>query len=100
MKSFLNFLTYSRILLTPIIIYFILNNNFIYAGLIFAYCSISDVADGRIARKFKLVSEHGNYMDPLADKVLMIGTLSALFILKIMPLWACMEKTETSVFCV
>ena len=88
MKSFLNFLTYSRILLTPIIIYLILNNNFISAGLIFAYCSISDVADGRIARKFKLVSEHGNYMDPLADKVLMIGTLSALFILKIMPLWA------------
>ena len=75
MKFFLNFLTYSRILLTPLIIYLILNDNFLYAGIIFAYCSFSDVADGKIARKYDLVSGHGNYMDPLADKVLMIGVL-------------------------
>ena len=81
MKFFLNFLTYSRILLTPLIIYLILNDNFLYAGIIFAYCSFSDVADGKIARKYDLVSGHGNYMDPLADKVLMIGTLSALLVL-------------------
>ena len=88
MKLFLNFLTYSRIVLTPLIIYLILNDSFLLAGLIFGYCSISDVADGKIARKFKLVSEHGNYMDPLADKILMIGTLSALLFLNIIPLWA------------
>ena len=40
------------------------------------------------ARKFKLVSEHGNYMDPLADKVLMIGTLSAFLYLDVIALWA------------
>ena len=83
MKFFLNFLTYSRILLTPLIIYCIVNDNFIYAGIIFAYCSFSDLADGKIARKYDLVSGHGNYMDPLADKVLMIGVLSALFFLDI-----------------
>ena len=87
MKFFLNFLTYSRILLTPLIIYLILNDNFLYAGIIFAYCSFSDVADGKIARKYDLVSGHGNYMDPLADKVLMIGTLSALLVLDIIQLW-------------
>ena len=81
MKFFLNFLTYSRILLTPLIIYLILNDNFLYAGIIFAYCSFSDVVDGKIARKYDLVSSHGNYMDPLADKVLMIGALSALLAL-------------------
>ena len=87
MKFFLNSLTYSRILLTPLIIYFILNDNFLYAGIIFAYCSFSDVADGKIARKYDLVSGHGNYMDPLADKVLMIGTLSALLVLNTIQLW-------------
>ena len=87
MKFFLNFLTYSRILLTPLIIYLILNDNFLYAGTIFAYCSFSDVADGKIARKYDLVSSHGNYIDPLADKVLMIGALSALFVLDTIQLW-------------
>ena len=87
MKFFLNFLTYSRILLTPLIIYLILNNNFLYAGIIFTYCSFSDVADGKIARKYDLVSGHGNYMDPLADKVLMIGVLSALLVLDSIQLW-------------
>ena len=81
MKFFLNFLTYSRIILTPLIIYLIINDNFLYAGIIFAYCSFSDVADGKIARKYDLVSGHGNYMDPLADKILMIGALSALLFL-------------------
>ena len=87
MKFFLNSLTYSRILLTPLVIYLILNDNFLYAGIIFAYCSFSDVADGKIARKYDLVSGHGNYMDPLADKVLMIGTLSALLVLDTIQLW-------------
>ena len=81
MKFFLNFLTYSRILLTPLIIYLIINDNFLYAGIIFAYCSFSDIADGKIARKYDLVSGHGNYIDPLADKILMIGALSALLFL-------------------
>jgi len=87
LKFFLNFLTYSRILLTPLIIYLILNDNFLYAGIIFAYCSFSDVVDGKIARKYNLVSGHGNYMDPLADKVLMIGVLSALLVLDTIQLW-------------
>ena len=87
MKFFLNFLTYSRILLTPLIIYLIINDYFLYAGIIFAYCSFSDIADGKIARRYDLVSGHGNYMDPLADKFLMIGTLSALLLLGTIQLW-------------
>ena len=74
-------------MLTPLIIYLILNDNFLYAGIIFAYCSFSDVVDGKIARKYNLVSGHGNYMDPLADKVLMIGVLSALLVLDTIQLW-------------
>mgnify|MGYP001262734183 CR=1 FL=1 len=86
MKFILNFFTYSRILLTPLIIYLIIEGNFFTAGLIFAYCSLSDIADGKIARKYNLVSNHGNYMDPFADKVLMIGTLCSLLFLDIIQL--------------
>ena len=86
MKFILNLFTYSRILLTPLIIYLIIEGNFFTAGLIFAYCSFSDIADGKIARKYNLVSNHGNYMDPFADKVLMIGTLCSLLFLDIIQL--------------
>ena len=86
MKFILNFFTYSRILLTPLIIYLIIEGNFFTAGLIFAYCSFSDIADGKIARKYNLVSNHGNYMDSFADKVLMIGTLRSLLFLDIIQL--------------
>ena len=82
MKFILNLFTYSRILLTPLIIYLIVEGDFLLSGILFAYCSFSDIADGKIARKYNLVSSHGNYMDPFADKVLMIGTLCSLLFLK------------------
>ncbi len=86
MKFILNLFTYSRILLTPLIIYLIVKGDFLLSGIIFAYCSFSDIADGKIARKYNLVSSHGNYMDPFADKVLMIGTLCSLLFLNIIQL--------------
>ena len=88
MKNFINFLTYSRIILTPLIIYLIYSDNHIAAALVFVYCSFSDVADGRLARKHNLVSEKGNYIDPLADKILMIGILTILAYQGIILLWA------------
>ncbi len=88
MKNFVNFLTYSRIILTPFIVYLIYNNNYTAAALLFIYCSFSDVADGRLARKHDLVTEKGNYLDPLADKILMIGTLTILLYKGILVLWA------------
>ena len=88
MKNFINFLTYSRIILTPIIIYLIYTNNYTVAAIVFAYCSFSDVADGRLARKHNLVSEKGNYLDPLAYKILMIGTLTILAYQGVILIWA------------
>ena len=88
MKNFVNFLTYSRIILTPFIVYLIYNNSYTAAAFLFIYCSFSDVADGRLARKHNLVTEKGNYLDPLADKVLMIGTLTILLYKGILVLWA------------
>tara|TARA_X000000368_G_C23044452_1_gene718488 strand:+ start:237 stop:740 length:504 start_codon:yes stop_codon:yes gene_type:complete len=88
LKNFVNFLTYSRIILTPFIVYLIYNHNYTAAALLFIYCSFSDVADGRLARKHNLVTEKGNYLDPLADKILMIGTLTIMQIRFDIAIWA------------
>ena len=90
MKNFINFLTYSRIILTPIIIYLIYVGSYTLAAIVFAYCSFSDIADGRLARMHNLVTEKGNYLDPLADKILMIGTLTILAYQGIILFWAYM----------
>ncbi|MBO4882263.1 MAG: CDP-alcohol phosphatidyltransferase family protein, partial [Lachnospiraceae bacterium] len=49
----------------------------ILADLIFIIASLTDMLDGKIARRFGLVSNFGKFMDPLADKVLVIAALVA-----------------------
>ena len=83
-----DFFTFSRIIVTPFVIYFILINNFTIASILFIYCSISDVLDGYLARKYNLVNERGNFLDPLADKILMIGVLTVLLYHGSIELWA------------
>ena len=45
------------------------------AAILFAFCSVTDFVDGKLARKYGLVSNFGKFMDPLADKFLIIGAL-------------------------
>jgi CDP-diacylglycerol--glycerol-3-phosphate 3-phosphatidyltransferase len=57
------------------------------ALLIFSAASITDWLDGAIARRYQLVTDLGKLLDPLADKVLIIGTLVALVQRGIAPMW-------------
>lgn len=73
-----NFITILRIILVPVFIALILSPNHTYRILgfiIFIIASLSDLVDGYIARKLNQQTELGKFLDPLADKFLVIGAL-------------------------
>ena len=73
-----NKLTLLRILLIPVFIIIMMSNitnHYLIACLIFIIASIIDALDGYIARKNNLVTDFGKFMDPLADKLLVISAL-------------------------
>ena len=59
----------------------------ILADLIFIIASLTDMLDGKIARRFGLVSNFGKFMDPLADKLLVCTAMIALIEMKRIPAW-------------
>lgn len=73
-----NKLTIARIILVPFFIAALLINfphHFIVALALFAAASITDLLDGKIARKNNLVTDFGKFLDPLADKILVVSAL-------------------------
>ena len=74
-----NKLTLLRVILIPFFLLFIYIDipfNFLFALIIFAAASITDALDGKIARARNLVTNFGKFLDPLADKVLVISALT------------------------
>lgn len=82
-----NSLTIIRFLIIPFIVINIFLGNYITAFIFFTISGITDIADGFIARKFNLISNFGKLMDPLADKLTQIATLTSLVLTNIIPLW-------------
>lgn len=78
-----NKLTVLRIIMIPIVMVLILLpvegvwHLFAGAG-VFLIATLTDMADGKIARKYNLVTDFGKFLDPLADKFLVFGTLCAM----------------------
>lgn len=80
-----NKLTLMRVFLIPFFLLFIYLDipfHFLIALVIFAAASITDALDGKIARKRNLVTNFGKFLDPLADKVLVIAALAVFVELK------------------
>ena len=81
-----NKLTVMRMLMVPVCIAAILipeawlpaDLGAIIALVIFAAASITDAIDGKLARKYNLITDFGKFMDPLADKFLVLGSLLAI----------------------
>lgn len=85
-----NKLTILRILLSFVCIGFILRNSFIsllIAFVIFLLASLTDVLDGYLARKNNLISDLGRFLDPIADKILIIGAFCSFLELGVINTW-------------
>ena len=86
-----NKLTIFRVILIPFFIVFLLIPITPYdkwiALAIFIIASLTDLLDGKIARKYNLVTNFGKFMDPLADKLLVCSALICLIELERIPSW-------------
>ncbi|KAK9466421.1 CDP-alcohol phosphatidyltransferase-domain-containing protein [Lipomyces arxii] len=82
-----NLLTFSRLIVTPGIGYFVLQNNHTWAVSLFVYACVTDLLDGYIARKWDLQSVVGSVIDPMADKVLMVTMTCCLAWIGSLPIW-------------
>ena len=85
-----NILTILRIFLVPIylIIFFSnIENRVLIAGLVFILAGITDVLDGRIARKYNLQTKLGTVLDPFADKLMTFAILISFTYSSLIPPW-------------
>lgn len=90
MRHVPNLLSLARILATiPLVVLILINQPWAYlvATLIFALAAITDTFDGRIARKYRLVSNIGIFLDLTADKVFVVALLTAMVQVMIVPAW-------------
>ena len=78
MTNFINFITIARIFLAPIILVFLIFGNYLACVLLFFLAGLTDYFDGYFARKYNAVSELGEILDPIADKVLVVFILIGL----------------------
>jgi cardiolipin synthase (CMP-forming) len=79
-----NLITLARLLMTPIAVTMIVSQRYVAAFMVFVLAGISDGIDGFLAKRFELRTELGSYLDPLADKALLISiyvTLAAMGVL-------------------
>lgn len=82
-----NFITLGRIVLVPLIIAMIVNRNWQLAFVLFVIAGISDAVDGFLAKRFDMATELGAFIDPLADKALLISLYVTLAIVDALPSW-------------
>jgi cardiolipin synthase (CMP-forming) len=81
-----NLITLGRIILVPIVVWTIILGEMRAAFFLFLAAGISDAVDGFLAKRFRMASELGAYLDPLADKALIVSIYVALGIAGALPI--------------
>ncbi|MEH6547531.1 MAG: CDP-alcohol phosphatidyltransferase family protein [Sneathiella sp.] len=82
-----NSITLFRMMLVPVIVWLILREQMLAAFIVFLIAGVTDALDGLIAKQFDLVTPLGTYLDPLADKVLLVSIYVTLGIQEFLPSW-------------
>jgi cardiolipin synthase len=80
-------ITMGRILLVPVVVWAIGSGEMRIAFLLFVVAGISDAVDGFLAKRFNMASELGAYLDPLADKALIVSIYVSLAFAGAIPRW-------------
>jgi CDP-diacylglycerol--glycerol-3-phosphate 3-phosphatidyltransferase len=73
-----NMLTIGRVLIIPVVLYYLAQDtprSSVIAMILFSAASITDAVDGWLARKWKIITRTGKFLDPLADKLLVMAIL-------------------------
>jgi Phosphatidylglycerophosphate synthase len=82
-----NLISLMRLFMVPVIIWLIIDQQFGLAFILFVAAGISDLLDGLLARLLKSQTMVGKFLDPLADKVLLVGVFVTLGIQGFIPSW-------------
>ena len=82
-----NLITLGRVILVPIVFWLLLTGEMQAAFVLFVIAGISDGVDGFLAKRFGWTTELGAYLDPLADKLLLVCIFIALGVAGQLPLW-------------
>lgn len=82
-----NLISLLRIILVPVIVIFLIQEEYANALIAFSIAGITDALDGALARLLKKQTELGAFLDPLADKILLSTSFIALSIFGLIPVW-------------
>lgn len=82
-----NLITLLRILLVPVVVWAIASGMPELAFWLFLTAGVSDALDGFLAKRFGMQTELGAYLDPLADKALLVSIYVSLAVVELLPRW-------------
>lgn len=82
-----NFLSLLRIILVPVIIIFLLQEEYADALITFTIAGLTDIFDGLLARALNCQTKLGAFIDPMADKLLLASSFVSLSVVGLIPSW-------------
>lgn len=82
-----NLISAIRIILTPIFVIYLIDDQLLPALIVFIIAGVSDGIDGLVARVFNQRSRLGTYLDPIADKIVLMSGFVGLSLIGLLPAW-------------
>lgn len=95
-----NVITLFRFFLVPVVVWLIIDGDMKFAFLAFFVAGVSDALDGFLAKRFNWQTELGAYLDPVADKLLLVSIYVVLGLLSHLPVWLVIAVVTRDIFIV